>query len=87
MIFKNDHDSVICYSTARIIEDIDQRCKVLNNFNHCLQPDAKEINREEVLNCLAIEIRINKMTGRQQRKGKNILTGNTISKSKKHTKG
>jgi nitroimidazol reductase NimA-like FMN-containing flavoprotein (pyridoxamine 5'-phosphate oxidase superfamily) len=66
---KANHDSVICYGTARIIEDVDERCKVLNIFNRCLQPDAKEIEAGEVSKCLAIEIRINKMTSRQQRKG------------------
>jgi nitroimidazol reductase NimA-like FMN-containing flavoprotein (pyridoxamine 5'-phosphate oxidase superfamily) len=64
-----NHDSIICYGIARIIEDINERCEVLNTFNQCLQPNAKEISQEEVLNCLAIEIRINKMTGRKQRKG------------------
>ena len=63
------HDSVICYGTALIIDDINERCKLLNTFNHYLQPDAKEIRPEEVVNCLAIEIMIYKMTGRQQRKG------------------
>lgn len=66
---KANHDSVICYGTARIIEDRDERCEVLNIFNRCLQPDAKEIDAAEVLKCLAIEIKIHKMTGRQQRKG------------------
>lgn len=66
---KANHDSVICYGTARIIEDIDERCKILNTFNHCLQPDAKEIRPDEILKCLAIEIIIQKMTGRRQRKG------------------
>ena len=64
-----NHDSVICYGTARIIDDINERCKVLNTFNHYLQPNAKDIRPDEVLNCLAIEIMIHKMTGRQQRKG------------------
>jgi nitroimidazol reductase NimA-like FMN-containing flavoprotein (pyridoxamine 5'-phosphate oxidase superfamily) len=66
---KANHDSVICYGTARIIEDIDERCEALNIFNRCLQPGAKEITPEEVINCLAVEIKINRMTGRQQRNG------------------
>ena len=64
-----NHDSVICFGKARIIDDINERYKVLNTFNRCLQPDAKEIRPDEALNCLAIEIIIHKMTGRQQRKG------------------
>ena len=66
---KTNHDSVICFGTARIIDNINERCNILNTFNQCLQPDAKEIRPDEVLNCLAIEITIHQMTGRQQRKG------------------
>lgn len=66
---KANHDSVICYGNARIIEDRDERCEVLTIFNRCLQPDAKEIDAAEVSKCLAIEIKIRKMTGREQRRG------------------
>ena len=66
---KANHDSVICYGRARVIEDLNKRCEVLNIFNHCLKADAKEINPEEVINCLAVEIKINRMTGRRQRNG------------------
>ena len=64
-----DTDSVICYGTARIIEDKKERWKILNIFNRRLQPDAEEIPIEEISNCLAVEIKITEMTGRQQRKG------------------
>ena len=63
-------DSVICYGKARIIENIEERCQVLNTFNRCLQPNAREITIEEVENCNAVEIIINKMTGRSERDGK-----------------
>jgi nitroimidazol reductase NimA-like FMN-containing flavoprotein (pyridoxamine 5'-phosphate oxidase superfamily) len=66
---KADHDSAVCFGIARIIEDINERCKALNTFNHCLQPYAKEILTKDVSNCLAVEISITRMTGRQQRKG------------------
>ena len=66
---KADHDSAVCYGFARIIEDIEERCKVLNIFNRCLRPDAEEILPKDVTNCLAVEISVTRMTGRQRRKG------------------
>jgi len=63
-------DSVICYGKARIIDSLDERCKVLNIFNRCLQPQAREITREEVRHCHAVEIVIDEMTGRSERDGK-----------------
>jgi len=64
-----DNDSVICYGTARIVEDVEERRKILDAFNHCLQPEAEEITFEAASNCCAVEIRVTEMTGRQQRKG------------------
>jgi nitroimidazol reductase NimA-like FMN-containing flavoprotein (pyridoxamine 5'-phosphate oxidase superfamily) len=66
---KASHDSVICFGKACIIEDIDERCKILNTFNLALQPDARKILKKEVAGCHAIEITISRMTGRLQRKG------------------
>ena len=60
-------DSVICYGTARIIEDLQERQQVLNVFCHALLPDAEEITREDALRCYAVEITISEMTGRQER--------------------
>ena len=62
-----DSDSVICYGRARIIEDIQERCRILNKFNRRLQPQAKEITEEEVEFCSAVEISIEQMTGRTER--------------------
>lgn len=64
-----DHDSVICYGIAQIIENMEERWEILNRFNRCLQPDAEEIPLEAISKCYAVEIKITKMTGRQQRKG------------------
>lgn len=61
------NDSVICYGSARIIDDIEERREVLNIFNHFLQPDAPEITRAASSKCCAVEIKISEMTGRQQR--------------------
>jgi nitroimidazol reductase NimA-like FMN-containing flavoprotein (pyridoxamine 5'-phosphate oxidase superfamily) len=63
-------DSVICQGIARIIDGVEERRKTLDAFNRCLQPNAKDINIEDVSNCYAVEIRIIEMTGRQERDGK-----------------
>jgi nitroimidazol reductase NimA-like FMN-containing flavoprotein (pyridoxamine 5'-phosphate oxidase superfamily) len=63
-------DSVICYGIARIIDDAEERRKTLDAFNHCLEPNAKEITVEDVSNCRAVEIRVTEMTGREERDGK-----------------
>ncbi len=63
-------DSVICYGTARIVDDPEERRKVLNEFNRCLRPDAPEIGINDVSTCAAVEIRITRMTGREERDGK-----------------
>ncbi|MGB7537937.1 MAG: pyridoxamine 5'-phosphate oxidase family protein [Anaerolineales bacterium] len=65
-----DHDSVICRGTARILEDVEERREALDAFNRRLQPDAKSITLEDAAKCLAVEIRIEEMTGRRWRKGK-----------------
>jgi nitroimidazol reductase NimA-like FMN-containing flavoprotein (pyridoxamine 5'-phosphate oxidase superfamily) len=62
-----DCESVICYGTARIIEDQTERQAVLNAFNHSYRPDAKDITLEEVAGCGAVEIAISEMTGRRER--------------------
>jgi nitroimidazol reductase NimA-like FMN-containing flavoprotein (pyridoxamine 5'-phosphate oxidase superfamily) len=63
----SDSDSVICYGNARIIDDIEERRNILNTFNHCLQPEAKELSVDEVKNCSAVEILVKEMTGRTER--------------------
>ena len=65
-----DSDSVICYGRARIIEGIQERCRILNKFNRRLQPQAREITEEEVEFCSAVEISIEQMTGRTERDSK-----------------
>ena len=62
-----ENDSVICYGTARVIEDLEERRQALNFFNQCMQPGAPEITREAAAGCSAVEITISEMTGRQQR--------------------
>ena len=62
-----DHDSVICYGVARIVENVEERRRILEIFNHYLQPEAGEITLEAASKCCAVEIKIGEMTGRQQR--------------------
>ena len=65
-----DHESIICYGAARIVENLEERKMVLETFNRCLQPDAGEITLEAAAKCCAVEIKIVEMTGRQQKEGK-----------------
>lgn len=66
----SDSDSVICYGRARIIQDINEKCRMLNLFNSSLQSNVREITKEEVENCSAVEIIIEIMTGRKERDSK-----------------
>jgi len=63
-----DNDSIICYGAARVVEDVEERRKVLDAFNHCLQPDAEDITFEAASKCYAVEIKVAEMTGRRQRR-------------------
>lgn len=62
-----DSESVLCYGTARIIENLEERQAVLNEFNHCFRPEAAEITQEAAQGCAAVEICIAEMTGRRER--------------------
>jgi len=75
-----DHDSVICYGVARIVENLKERKNVLETFNRCLQPRVDEITPEAAAKCYAVEIKIIEMTGRKQR-GVKHNTGDTVSKT------
>ncbi|MCP4543166.1 MAG: pyridoxamine 5'-phosphate oxidase family protein [Chloroflexi bacterium] len=65
-----DNDSVICYGKAWIVEDVKERKDVLDAFNRCFDPNAKEITLEAAENCYAVEIEIAEMTGRRERERK-----------------
>ena len=69
-ICHTDSDSVICYGIARIIDDIEERQQILNEFNHFLQKDAADIQIDDVINCNAVEITLIEMTGRVERDNK-----------------
>jgi len=63
-------DSVVCYGTARVLDDIEERRRALNTFNQCLAPGAKDLTRDDVADCLAVEITVEEMTGRLERDSK-----------------
>jgi uncharacterized protein len=63
----DDCDSVICYGTARLIEDLEERARVLNDFNRRYRPDAPDIAFERVEKCMAVVITVAEMTGRKER--------------------
>lgn len=63
-------DSVICFGTARILENPEERRSALDAFNHCLQPEASPIRLEDISTCHAVEIKVAVMTGRTERDGK-----------------
>ena len=64
-----NHDSVICYGTARILEDETERWEALNAFYRAIVPSAEPITRKDAASCCAVEIAIDEMTGRIQRGG------------------
>jgi nitroimidazol reductase NimA-like FMN-containing flavoprotein (pyridoxamine 5'-phosphate oxidase superfamily) len=65
-----DNDSVICFGTARIVEDLEERQRLLNVFNRTLIADAKDIALTAARDCYAVEIKIAEMTGRREQEGK-----------------
>ncbi len=62
-----DADSVVCYGTARVIDDLKERTAVLNALNRYFRPEAKGIAAERVARCGAVEITVTEMTGRRER--------------------
>jgi len=62
-----DSESVVCFGTARLIEDVDERTVKLNAFNRFFRPDADDIPLERVQGCMVVEITVKQMTGRLER--------------------
>ena len=62
-----DSDSVICYGTARIVDDLAERTEVLNRFNRAFRPGAADLPPEQVAKCGAVVITIREMTGRREK--------------------
>jgi uncharacterized protein len=62
-----DSDSVVCYGRARLLEDLEERAAALNAFNRRFRPQAPDLAPSRVKDCLAVEITVSEMTGRQER--------------------
>ncbi len=65
-----EHESVVCYGTARLLEDLEERGRALNEFNRRLQKGAPDVTSDAASGCMAVEIRIEEMTGRRWGNGK-----------------
>jgi hypothetical protein len=62
-----DSDSVIRYGRAQLLKDLVERAAVLNSFSRRYRPEPPHIPGERVAECMAVEITIAEMTGRQER--------------------
>ena len=58
--------SVICYGKARIVEDLEERTRALNDFLRHYAPGAPALPEESVRACACIEIAVEEMTGRRE---------------------
>jgi nitroimidazol reductase NimA-like FMN-containing flavoprotein (pyridoxamine 5'-phosphate oxidase superfamily) len=65
-----DHESDMGRGAARMLENVEERKAVLDVFNRRHPPDAQGISRDAASKCLAVEIRVEEMTGRRWGKGK-----------------
>ena len=68
-----DSDSVVCYGTARVLDDLKERAAALNSFNRSFRPKADDVPMERVKNCVVVEITVSEMTGRRERARKRTL--------------
>ena len=68
-----DSDSVICYGTARIVNDLEERAAAINSFNRSFRPRADDVPMDRVKNCGVVEITVSEMTGRRERARKRTL--------------
>jgi hypothetical protein len=50
-----------------VVEDLEQRTEVLNEFNRSFRPAAPPIEAESVANCAGVEITVTEMTGRREK--------------------
>ena len=60
-------ESVICWGTARVVDDLDERHLILQQFQQRYatpENPRTELARERVANCGAVEIVVTRMTGR-----------------------
>jgi uncharacterized protein len=61
-------EGVICFGTARVIDDLEERIVLLNEFQARFCTDLnprKPIGEERAAKCGAVEIKVQRMTGRR----------------------
>ena len=61
-------ESVLCFGTARVVDDMPERIQVLNEFQARFVTEAnprKPIGEERAVKCGAVEIKVQRMTGRR----------------------
>lgn len=68
-----DSQSVIGFGAARIVEDLAEREKLLNQFNRRFRPQAAGISAKQVEYCCLVEIKLTELTGRLEREKKRTL--------------
>lgn len=68
-----DSDSVIAYGRSRIVDDLAEREKLLNQFNRRFRPNAEGVSAKQVGFCRVVEIVLTELTGRQERARKRTL--------------
>jgi nitroimidazol reductase NimA-like FMN-containing flavoprotein (pyridoxamine 5'-phosphate oxidase superfamily) len=61
-----DSESVVCYGTARVVDDLAERTELLNEFNRSFRPEADPIPPDSVAQCGAVVIVVEEMTGRRE---------------------
>ena len=61
-----DNESVICTGTARIVEEAQEKARLLNAFNRCFSREAADIPAQRISTCAVVEIRVIEMTGRRE---------------------
>jgi len=59
-------ESVMCFGTARLVEDLTERHALLNEINKYFKPDAEELPFKRTKHCYAVEIAISEMTMRRE---------------------
>ena len=62
-----DSESVVCFGTARVVDDVAERAEIINIFNRSFRPGDDDIPLKAVKSCGAVEITISEMTGRRER--------------------
>jgi hypothetical protein len=74
-ICDNAFANVLCWGTASVIEDAEQRAGVLNDFQKRYATDEHPrdtFTAEQAQNCGAVEVVVERMTGRQKSRGEKL---------------